>query len=314
MAGGVAPTMGAYMLGIIISVFLVGIATLQAWNYFRIFTRDPLGLKALVTAVYCLELVQTIFLVHSVYHYVIVGFGDYAALEETVWSLEASVLFTGVIAVTVQSFFSLRVRRITESLILALVCWTLALLRFAFTTSIGIRVIAAGSFAVVAKPSFKWQVVASLCFGAASDVAVAGCICGGLMRRKSGFERTDRIVERIMGYTIGSGLMTSIVAVLELITYTTMNNFVWIGFFTILSKMFSNSLLVSLNQRDALRAESVRTEGSSARTNANLSFGRRIGETTVELGDVSGTDSDATRTKGSMTDGMTYTTDTTAAT
>lgn len=307
--------MGAYMLGIIISVFLVGIATLQAWNYFRIFTRDPLGLKALVSAVYCLELVQTIFLIHSVYHYVIVGFGDYTALEETVWSLEASVLLTGVIAVTVQSFFSLRVRRITESLVLALACWVLALLRFAFTTSIGIRVIAAGSFAVVAQPSFKWQVVASLCFGAASDVAVAGCICGGLMRRKSGFERTDRIVERIMGYTIGSGLMTSVVAVLELITYTTMkDNFVWIGFFTILSKMFSNSLLVSLNQRDALRAESFRTEGSSLPTNANMSFGRRIGETTIELGGVSGMDSDATRTKGSLADRMTYTADVTTST
>ena len=73
----------------------------------------------------------------------------------------------------------------------------------------------------------------------------------------------------------------------------TMANFVWLAFYTNLAKLFSNSLLASLNERNSLRAKmtSVNLQDSSLRsaTHANISqpsrlvFAKQQANSAVEL-------------------------------
>ncbi|KZV79542.1 hypothetical protein EXIGLDRAFT_841506 [Exidia glandulosa HHB12029] len=272
-------TFGVFQVGVSIAMFLVGVCTLQVWNYFRNFPEDPKGVKLLVGVVYAGDLVHSVLLMHSVYHYTILNFGNPAALGLTVNTLQVSVLFVGGIAFVVQTFFCLRVLRITESKILALGCFALTLVRIGFNISIAVNVFIAGNFAAV-ETDFKWLIVTTLCVGAASDVAIAACMCMGLMRRRTGFAPTDKLVDKLIAYIIGSGLLTSVVAVVEVVCFLTMVNFVWLMFYTILAKLFSNSLLASLNERNSLRQKmsSVNVQDSSLRsgTRANLSQPSRL--------------------------------------
>ncbi|EJD54684.1 hypothetical protein AURDEDRAFT_110216 [Auricularia subglabra TFB-10046 SS5] len=272
-------TFGALQVGVTVAMFLVGVCTLQVWNYYRNFPEDPKGVKALVAFVYIGDLIHSVLLVHSVYHYTIVNYGNPKALGLTVNSLEVSVIFVGSIAFIVQSFFCLRVLRITESKILALGCFSLTLVRIGFNLLIAVNVFIAGDFHSV-QTKFKWMIVTTLCVGAASDVAIAACMCMGLARRRSGFAPTDKLVDKLIAYIIGSGLLTSVVAVIEVVCFLTMANFVWLAFYTILAKLFSNSLLASLNERNSLRQKmsSVNVQDSSLRsgTRANLSQPSRL--------------------------------------
>ncbi|EJD39378.1 hypothetical protein AURDEDRAFT_187386 [Auricularia subglabra TFB-10046 SS5] len=266
-AGNIGPTMGAFLVGVMVSILcsLLGITTLQTWDYFSTYPDDSCWIKTLVATVYCAELVHSVLLAHSIYHYVINGFGDYLGLEREVWSLQGAVLFTGAIAFGVQTYLCARVLYMTRNKYLALGCWILAIFRFAFSISLAAHLISSGRLEAASQSSFRWQLIASLSLGAASDVAVACCICAGLLRCfGTAFKKTDKLIEKVAALTIGSGLLTSLLALLELITYIALDNYVWVAVFSILSKVFGNSLLVSLNQRDTLRTKFSRAEPSLA--------------------------------------------------
>ncbi|EJD36539.1 hypothetical protein AURDEDRAFT_130010 [Auricularia subglabra TFB-10046 SS5] len=173
---------GALEIGTFVSMFLLGVATLQAWNYFRDFPNDPLYIR-------------------------------------------------------VMSYFGMRVFRVTQSMVLAAGIWILAVVRMAFTISITVLAVNNGTLAVADTEAFKWQAVLELSIAAFTDVCTALALCIGLLLRRT-----------------GSGLLTSLISIAQLVSYLTMSgNFIWIAFFSISSKMFSNSLFASLNQRPSNR-------------------------------------------------------------
>ncbi|KZV90463.1 hypothetical protein EXIGLDRAFT_837791 [Exidia glandulosa HHB12029] len=246
-------TFGAIEVGMVLAVFLTGISTLQVWNYYRDYPDDSTTLKSLVGVVYTADTVHSIMLAHALYHYTIVVFGDYEALEVLAKSSSGGILVAGLIAFAVQTFYALRVQRITKSRLIAGVCWLLALLRLVFCFCISVTVIASGRFEAFVTDSVRWQLVAMQCVGAASDVLIAACICAGILRLRSGLTASDKLVDKLVAFTIGSGLLTSVVAIAEIVTYVTMENFVFITFYSIAAKLFANSLLASLNERNAMR-------------------------------------------------------------
>lgn len=239
--------MGAY-----ISMFLVGITTLQAWNYFRVFSGDPRAVKAIAGVVYTADLYHSIALVYTVHYYTFAGFNcvhPYIIID-VVWSLDSALIVEAFIILIVQCYFGLRVMRITERVHLAAGIWILAVVRMALTISVAATARRDGTVAIVYSSSIKVQNSLALGIGAATDILTAAALCTALLRRRTGFGRTDKVIDRFVAFTVGSGLLTSIITVTQLITYLTMTgNFVWTAFFSIGAKIFSNSLLASLNQR-----------------------------------------------------------------
>ncbi|KZV78342.1 hypothetical protein EXIGLDRAFT_41103 [Exidia glandulosa HHB12029] len=159
-----------------------------------------------------------------------------------------ATLLVGTNVFLVQTFFCLRVYRITRSRVLALFAFTLVLTRLIIHVCIMVTIIKATTFSVVRSSAFKWQATSLLIIGATSDVIIALSICFALTRMRSGFTASDRLVDKLVAFTIGSGLLTSVVAVVEMITYLTMQNLVFLGFFSVLGKLYSNSLLTACSQ------------------------------------------------------------------
>ncbi|EJD43220.1 hypothetical protein AURDEDRAFT_167636 [Auricularia subglabra TFB-10046 SS5] len=247
---------GMLEIGTVVGVFLTGIATLQTWNYFRYYSCDPIGTKLLVLLVYFLDTLQSVFVIISTYQYTILFFGDYQSLELWVWGMRMSVTLNGVIAFTVQTYFCDRVRRVRKGTLLAGACWFLTLTRFAFNILMSVTIWENPVAAALQLPRLRWQISTTLIVGAVSDVAIAVCICERLIRfRGHGVRETDRVLDRLVAFTVGSGLMTSVAAVLTAILYLKLRDYTFLVPYCAVAKLFDNSLLAWLNERDHTRRD-----------------------------------------------------------
>ncbi|KAF5319718.1 hypothetical protein D9619_008607 [Psilocybe cf. subviscida] len=119
----------------------------------------------------------------------------------------------------------------------------------------------------------------------AADSTVAISLCALLFHSRTGIKRTDSIVRILMAFSINTGLLTSICALACLITYAIWpKNFIFIGFYFVLSKLYVNSLLASLNARSSLIEKD--TSYSTDRETASASertTGMDIRPTTLHL-------------------------------
>ncbi|KAF7360799.1 hypothetical protein MVEN_00811900 [Mycena venus] len=101
---------------------------------------------------------------------------------------------------------------------------------------------------------YKALITTSLTSSAVTDVLIAISLCYYLNHRRSGVKSTDTLVQKLIIYSINCGILCSLVAVLGLITFLTMpNNLINFAFNFVLGKVYSNSLLSTLNARSHLR-------------------------------------------------------------
>lgn len=102
-----------------------------------------------------------------------------------------------------QTYFCLRIERITKSKVSAIFCWFLALARLILDCFLTSEVAGAGVFVILTGPRAQALGLATLCIGAVSDVAIAALLCFGLMGARSGFQETDRMLDKLVAYTVG---------------------------------------------------------------------------------------------------------------
>ncbi|KZV92350.1 hypothetical protein EXIGLDRAFT_76671 [Exidia glandulosa HHB12029] len=223
-----APSTGALEVGTSISMLFLGIASLQVWNYYRNFAGDPLLPKVLVAILFSMDILHSVLFMHLTYHYTINSFvealraGDPLLLIVTPWSLQAAIIVGAGVILLVQLYYCHRIRLVTDNQILVLACLVVVGARFALNIALTVTSIEHTSITVVTSYTFRWETISTMSVGAASDLFIAGCMCVGLHQRRTGFSRSDRLVDRLISYTIASGAATSILSVVMLVIYITM--------------------------------------------------------------------------------------------
>ncbi|KAI0800111.1 hypothetical protein C8Q74DRAFT_391847 [Fomes fomentarius] len=89
---------------------------------------------------------------------------------------------------------------------------------------------------------------------AAADIAIAAVMCMLLQIHKSGLQRSNMIVNKLMFMIVNTGLLTSACACIALITHLVWpDTYVYICFFFLIGRLYSNSLFANLNARKRLR-------------------------------------------------------------
>ncbi|TDL25586.1 hypothetical protein BD410DRAFT_800977 [Rickenella mellea] len=107
------------------------------------------------------------------------------------------------------------------------------------------------------------MICTSLSSTVACDVLIAGSLLYYLNRSRTGFKRTDSIINNLMLYSLTTGLLTSIFAIVNLVTFLTMpGNMVNISVSLFLGKLYSNSLMTILNSRAETRAKFAGNDGT----------------------------------------------------
>ncbi|KAG1755526.1 hypothetical protein EDB19DRAFT_1661821 [Suillus lakei] len=252
--GALDNTFGALLIGVVVSAILYGVTCVQTWYYFTRYTSDSWRIKLLVGAVLVSDSTHQALITHAVYVYFVTDFDITSDLEQVVWSVIVEVLFNGFTALMVQSFLTMHIyilsnKSITATLsVLSLVVaeFVLVVIYFAkaikFTTFIEITELKSLSMSVNA-------------VAAAGDVLIAAYLCTLFQNHRTGFRSSDIVLNKLILYTISTGLLTSVCAVMSFISITVWHDtFIYIAFYFCLGRLYCNSLLATLNARKGLRS------------------------------------------------------------
>ncbi|KAJ7736873.1 hypothetical protein B0H16DRAFT_1695259 [Mycena metata] len=213
------PTFGALQIGVVLSSILFGVTITQTYIYYNRFPEDPWRMKALVAFVWMCEFAHTVCITHMLWTYTI---SDYGHPERLVTraaprSFEAAVFISGVITACVQGFFALRIYHLSKSLFIPGVCWALSLVRMAGTTLIcivGGRMVNLHSFLI----QWGWAALTIWSVSAANDLLIAVTLAYLLYSQRADVhKRTAALVDKLIEWTIETGMVTSALGIVTLI-------------------------------------------------------------------------------------------------
>ncbi|KAJ7339046.1 hypothetical protein DFH08DRAFT_1013801 [Mycena albidolilacea] len=263
-------TIGSLEIGIVNALFLSGIFAVQVFLYFQRHREDRWGIRFLVGLCGGLDVLHTIALCHALYTVTVTQYGNPESLLVPPMSLDFGILLSGFIGPLEQGWFTYRLHRLTKRVALPFICLVLTLARF--VGLIGLSIVALHQYSL---PEYNerasWIIESVVIVSAALDFTLVTALCYHLRSWRPEKSRVmHKIVNQIMIWTAEAGAVTMFGALGILITYLTMkNNYVYIGFFVVQPKLFSNSLLLSLNSRGHF-SEVIRSTIRNSRPPASM--------------------------------------------
>ncbi|KAF8323559.1 hypothetical protein F5887DRAFT_1026056 [Amanita rubescens] len=263
-------TLGAAFIGVVIASTLLGVSLIQAWYYYT-HQNDRWPLKTLVSAVMICDVMHQALITHTIYTYLITYFGEAAQLGNIVWSLIAEVLFNGLTCLLVQSFLTMRVWRMSNRNI-----WvTSIIVIFVIAEFVCVVVYTGLAFPMqnfIQLETLKRLSIAVNALAAAGDVSIAAVLCLLLHKSRTGFHRSNTMINKLILFSVNTGLLTSLCALASLISIVVAGeNFIYIAFYFCIGRLYSNSLLATLNARKMIRGG----DGGFQSTGEDYSFSLR---------------------------------------
>ncbi|KAE9399439.1 hypothetical protein BT96DRAFT_975848 [Gymnopus androsaceus JB14] len=251
--GALDALFGMFFNGMVISSSLFGINVLQCYIYFRSYGRDHFIIKATVASTLLLDTLGMLFLAKGIYGYLITEWGNPSSLEYLDYGVCIQSLVAVFIAAIVQCFFihsiyvvSLKNRFITGFI---LFLWIAAL---GSGIAVNIEALVRRNTGILADTHFKILLGLFFNMSVFCDLATTTSLCYLLRKAKSGFRHTDTLVDKIIVYALSRGILTFILQALETIFFVALpdSDLAWTLIHFCLSKVYTISLLVTLNRRD----------------------------------------------------------------
>ncbi|KAI0756352.1 hypothetical protein C8Q80DRAFT_24866 [Daedaleopsis nitida] len=253
------PTMGPLLIGVILGAAFYGVSVSQMYYYYTRYQRDPWYYKTLVVLVWATDTIHQCLISHTIYWYLITTYGDPTALTKLVNTIIIEVLFQAFTGLFVQSFFAARVWRLSgKKLYLTLPVVSMLIAEFVVAVAYTMIALDLETFADLNK--VKALSLMINIFAAAGDVLIAAILCTILQSSKTGFEHSNLLINKLMVFAVNTGLLTSICACTSLITILALpDTFIYITFFFLIGRLYSNSLMATLNSRKSLQDMSPTT-------------------------------------------------------
>jgi len=238
---------GPMFIGFVFNAILYGIMITQCYLYSVTSKSDRLWIKLFVAILLIADTLNTVFNAMYLYDAVIIHFNDPKYLETANWVFATSPALTAIIAAMVQTFFAWRVKALTSNMwfVTAIMFFTLVGLFCGLGAAIGVGIVR--NFIDIIKVrvvGIPWLVANSV-----GDVLITSILVWHLAGLKSGIAATDNTINRIIRVTVETGMCTSICAVVDLITFLVIPTGIHLIFNSALSKLYTNSLMSSLNSR-----------------------------------------------------------------
>lgn len=248
---------GPTLIGLFFNLILYGTFLSQAHYYFTTFKRDQRWFKIYITVLVFLETINSVFAMFYSYDRLVNNFGNQLAQAISNWAFGIGPLTNGIIGMTVQIFFAWRVKVLTHSL------WAMVGISFLAVVSClcAVTIFFVATILVlsptVSAAKFQPVVIVWLVCSATADTLISLILVVYLRKHKTGFVSTDDTINKIIRLTVQTGLITSVWAIIDLGVYlgdSTGNHLI---FNLALAKLYTNSLLSSLNSREGWKYTSA---------------------------------------------------------
>ncbi|KAI0792965.1 hypothetical protein BC629DRAFT_333041 [Irpex lacteus] len=219
--GDARTSMGALLVGGLVSVFLTGIGMAQAYFYWRVYPKDRWRVKSIVAIIWAMDFVHTIFVCIADWYYLIHGFGepDYDYIP---WSIGVTVTLTALVTFLSHCFFVHRIYVVSKGRkVLPILLGLLSCFRLAAAMVSTVQMITIASYHGFVT-HYSWVFTMGLVSAAVLDVLITGALCYYLRQSKSGFVTMNEIIDVLIRYTVETGMITCVAAIISLICWLVM--------------------------------------------------------------------------------------------
>ncbi|KAF7331342.1 hypothetical protein MKEN_00011900 [Mycena kentingensis (nom. inval.)] len=261
---GINLILGPVLLGIIINTFIFGIIVQQAVVYYTggRHKGDSTVIKCLVAWALLLDVIHSAAIIWVIWEYTITHFGDLAFLATTPWPYPMTPIFSACASVPIQVFLGWRVKALSKSWYYFAFLSTLSVVSgiLAFVSAIkAFQVSNIADFAALIPIVDTW-----LSLSVACDVFLTLFLFIFLRQGRTGFKRTDNIITRLISKSIETASLNTLISVLDLITFTLLQNTNFHFVFALVAgRLYTNTLLATLNSRERMRDEMSSHSGVS---------------------------------------------------
>ncbi|KAF9035210.1 hypothetical protein BJ165DRAFT_1510820 [Panaeolus papilionaceus] len=245
---------GPLVVGVIFNSFLYGICLLQFTRYWMYQTDDKPLTKCLVAWTFLLDTFHTCALIYMLWVYVVDHFNDTAFLAHILWPFSATPIVTTLTSFPIQIYLSWRIRQFADSVRVFAGLFAIS----AAQASLGIACSLLAFQTPVVTSYHKlipivdsWQVVAVL-----ADGSITVLLWWHLNKSRTGGRNSDNVITRVIRSSIETAAFGAFFCIMDLITFTTLQdtNFHVIFAFP-MGRIYTNTLLMTLNSRKSLREE-----------------------------------------------------------
>ncbi|KAI9446122.1 hypothetical protein H4582DRAFT_531261 [Lactarius indigo] len=234
------------LFGPLVNWALYGVLSVQTYVYSYNFPNDRLLTKSLVYFVFALETTQTALTGADVYFWFVGGFGDFERLKNSHYAPIDIPLTSTVISLLVQMYFCYRIWTLTKNVSLCGVITVTSVASAIGSAWGGFASVIVGKYAVSKAALYLWSIPSAV-----ADILIATAMTLLLRRTRATEGLFSRFVlVRVVRVTIETNMLTASVAIASFVLYVAFPNEIYYTFTAgIIGKLYSNTLLVSLNNR-----------------------------------------------------------------
>ncbi|RDB21702.1 hypothetical protein Hypma_011297 [Hypsizygus marmoreus] len=252
--GDIANTFGALLLGGLFAAMLSGVVTIQVIVYFKLYPTDPRYLKSFVLGIWLLDTCHTGFIWAALWEYIIEYFGDASKIDFIPWNIASTIVLTAILTFLVHGFSAHQIFKLSHrNWYLTAPIIVLAVLRLVSACATTGEMIRLHSFSEF-KEHYWWLFTLGLALSSAVDIIITVCMFLLLQTSRTGSASLKVVVDSLVRYTFETGFLTCAGTIVSMLCWLTMrDNLIFMGLHFVISKLYSTSLLVTLNTRDTLR-------------------------------------------------------------
>ncbi|KAA1469912.1 hypothetical protein DENSPDRAFT_650841 [Dentipellis sp. KUC8613] len=242
---------GPILLGTMLNLILYGISITQTYIYVTSFKQDKLWIKIFILVIFVADTANTIFDIEFIYESLVNNFNHPAAIMRANWVFATDPAMTVIVSTMVQLFFCWRIKVLTGRtwIVCILVIGSIVAGLGGIATSIAIGIVPKW----LEFQKFEIPVIVWLATSALVDSTISAILVWYLRHHKTGFSGSDDVLNRIIRITVQTGLVTSVWAIVDLGLFLGSPSGFHLAFNFPLAKLYSNSLLSSLNARHTCR-------------------------------------------------------------
>ncbi|KZP33578.1 hypothetical protein FIBSPDRAFT_924547 [Athelia psychrophila] len=269
-------TLGVLFIGFLISTVIYGFTFFQTYLYFSRFPNDPFWTK-LTAGSLC------------VYYYLIDQFLSPIGLLDATSTFCAENGLAILITFIVQVFYASRIFQVggRSWLMLSLIC-TISLLAFGFGITMTVQIFKQKRLAALATPHMEAVAAVSQGLAALADIIIVVALNYALLpSRNPKMKAPEGYFDNFVVYFINRGVCFTIFQLTYMIVFVSMpSKQIWIPFHLVVSKLYVNTLLATLNSREMAHGRGVNEEDTMNQTSTRRSGGLSMSSGATRSGPV----------------------------
>ncbi|KAF6764164.1 hypothetical protein DFP72DRAFT_415600 [Ephemerocybe angulata] len=272
--------LGTLLIGVTVNTYLYGVVSCQYTTYHNTNFDDKLCVKLAVLFLFTLDTAQSIFMIYLSWIFTVVNFSNPVVFSNTHWPCAFIPIGTAVTACVSHLFLGLRMYGISKNKALYAIVLAMTIAELAAGVAFGI------CMWIMDDPTLLYTlrpfIVSWLTIQMTIDIFVSCFMSCFFHRCRTGYRRTDTVINRLIRGCIQTGAFSAMLAICGLVAFIVRPHTILYAMFMIpIGRTYTTTLMDTLNVRFELKERLM--EGIDPHA-GNVPWGRRGGTTASAQG------------------------------